>query len=261
MQSVWIPSVTSDGKENKKMYCDPLASAAFCVGIHPEVCALDAEIQEAGQGGARFDMDDGYAVGPPDVVFPAVLRFAERLHALGLELQLSKCQCYSVAIDLAVHPDRPPQMPVGGLVLPDGSFTRGVIVSGIPLGDDAFVTAALTDKVEDSLSKVSAISSKLQARHLQSLYAVTTYCLQPLFHFWLQHCYPEQVQTMAARLDTRFLALPDMCIGGGASPRTRLQKKVPPVKTSRGAEGRKGERLAKNVCYSNILGAPQGLSS
>eukprot|EP00966_Prymnesium_polylepis_P027664 639466-Prymnesium_polylepis.1 len=39
------------------------ASLAFCVAIHPEVRALDAELAVHG-GCARFIMDDGYACGP-----------------------------------------------------------------------------------------------------------------------------------------------------------------------------------------------------
>ena len=62
---------------------DGLASAGFCVTIHPEVCQLDAELVPYG-GAARFDMDDGHAMGHPHVVFPAVMRFAQRLvRAIG----------------------------------------------------------------------------------------------------------------------------------------------------------------------------------
>ena len=43
-----------------------------------------------------------------------------------------------------------------------------------PLGDGASVTATATDEVEDSLNKMNAISNKLWAQHLQSLW-VTKY--------------------------------------------------------------------------------------
>ena len=72
---------------------DGPASAAFCAGIHPDVRALDAELGLHG-GIARFIMDDGYAVGPPDAVFPAVRRFGEAIAELGLDLQETKCECY-----------------------------------------------------------------------------------------------------------------------------------------------------------------------
>jgi len=112
---------------------DPLASARFCIGIHPEVKQLDSELQRCG-GVARFDMDDGYVVGPADQVFPAILRFGARVHAIGLELQLGKCKCFSPATDLQNHPARPPTVQVGQCVLPEGP-ARGIMVGGMPVGE------------------------------------------------------------------------------------------------------------------------------
>ena len=63
-----------------------LAGAAFCAGIHPEVQVLGAELSACG-GVARFIMDDGDAVGPPDVVFDTVRRFRQAVPELGLNLQ------------------------------------------------------------------------------------------------------------------------------------------------------------------------------
>jgi hypothetical protein len=46
---------------------DPKAGAFFCVGIQPQVRDLCATVREAGGIGV-FGMDDGYVVGPGDVV-------------------------------------------------------------------------------------------------------------------------------------------------------------------------------------------------
>ena len=51
--------------------------------------AMDVMLAAAG-GAAHFDMDDGYAVGPPEVVFDCINRFAAAVQELGLELQVSK---------------------------------------------------------------------------------------------------------------------------------------------------------------------------
>jgi hypothetical protein len=91
---------------------DRLASACFCVGIHPEVQALDAELL-AGGGAARFDMDDGYAVGPPDVVFRAVESLSDAVASLGLDIRWDKCYCYGPSGGLASCDHRPAQFPVG----------------------------------------------------------------------------------------------------------------------------------------------------
>ena len=108
---------------------DSLASAAFCVAVHPEIKQLDAELA-AGGGAARFDMDDGYAMGPAGVVFSAIERFAERVAAIGLELQLDKRECYCPHGGLEASPHRPPQMPLGTAAAADGSVGYGIPVGG-----------------------------------------------------------------------------------------------------------------------------------
>ena len=89
---------------------DGVAGLGFCAAMHPEIKALDAELAPSG-GTAKFDQDDGYAAGAAAVVFPAVQRFARELQHLGLELQLSKCYCYSPTLSLEACPHRPPQFP------------------------------------------------------------------------------------------------------------------------------------------------------
>ena len=63
---------------------------------------LDADVAQHG-GAARFDMDDGYVIGPPGAVFPAVARFAERIRALGLELQLGSHRLPSLLLSFLVR--------------------------------------------------------------------------------------------------------------------------------------------------------------
>ena len=191
---------------------DALASAGFCVGIHPEVRALDAELAPSG-GAARFLMDDGYAVGPPHLVFPAVLRFAERVAALGLELQLHKCTCYSRGGHMATHPDRPRLIKVGSVTGPNGAEAFGIEVAGVPVGDDAFVMAVLDSCAGDSVSKITSITEKLRDHHLQSLHAMNTMCLQPILHFWSQHCYPHLAAPAARKVDEALSATAQVCYG------------------------------------------------
>ena len=61
---------------------DAFATSGSCVGIHPEVCRLDADVAEHG-GAARFINDDGYVVGPSAAVFLAVQHFAASMSPLG----------------------------------------------------------------------------------------------------------------------------------------------------------------------------------
>ena len=193
----------------------PLSSAQFCVAIHPEVCLLDAELRSYG-GSARFDMDDGYAVGPAEQVFPAILRFAARAHALGLDLQLHKCKCFSPATDLHTHPSRPPNVVVGELPLPGGS-ARGIVVSGVPLGEVRFVEAHLAGVVDDTMSKINQITTTLRDRHSQALWSLAYHCMQSKFHYWLQHCHPDAVQAAAERFDAGLLDVVRLCVGDGVA--------------------------------------------
>jgi len=185
---------------------DGVASAGFCVGIHPEVKELDAEVGAAG-GAARFDMDDGYVVGPPAVVFPAVLRFAERISDLGLELQLDKSECYSPSGAHSAESSRPSVMPWGQLLDENEEVLGyGVPIAGVPVGDAGFIREFMDRKVRDVLSNITTVTDKLQDRHLQSLYSSTLNCLNPKFQYWLQHCYPADVHEHAARIDQSILA-------------------------------------------------------
>ena len=54
---------------------DPASCADYAFATHACAVTLDAELQAAG-GFARFQVDDGIAAGPADVVFPALRRYA-----------------------------------------------------------------------------------------------------------------------------------------------------------------------------------------
>ena len=137
---------------------DALASAAFCAAIHEAMYKLDAELSACG-GAARFDMDDGYAVGPPRTLFQAIATFAEDVCELGLETRVDKCRCYSVGVDLAALPDRPATMPLGSAITEDERIGYGIVVGGVPVGDSTYVEAVLHGKMRSAMSKVNNIDT------------------------------------------------------------------------------------------------------
>ena len=181
---------------------DGLSSGNFCVAIHPEVCELDAALAPVG-GCAKFDMDDGYAIGPAELVFPAVHQFAAAIEDLGLQLQVHKCQYYCPRGAAHVGDT---VFPRGCVRLPDGSEAYGLLVGNVPVGDDAYVHAQLQAKTDRALSKITTISSQLRDVHLQSLHCVMHYALHPLLDYWLQHSYPHHSIPQAALLDAALLA-------------------------------------------------------
>ena len=79
-----------------------LASAAFYAAIHDEVRRLDGALAPCG-GASNFDMDDGYAVGPPQVFFLTVEAFAAAVRELGIDLRVEKSKCFSYGVDLLSH--------------------------------------------------------------------------------------------------------------------------------------------------------------
>ena len=117
----------------------PQSMLAFCVAIQPELEALDRELGCVG-GCARAIADDVMAVGPAQVVFPAVLHFLSALReSVGLEAQLAKFQCWSSSYDLASCPYRSRAgVPVSFVASPEsGARMHGVMVGGVPLGEPA----------------------------------------------------------------------------------------------------------------------------
>ena len=119
------------------------------MAISTALKTLDADLHTVG-GIARAGMDDTYAVGPPDRVFPAVLRFKATLREeFGLELREDKSAYY---IDPAGregydddHPEGPPfdalagAVPPGSITGADGSVHYGIKVFGIPVGSRGYV--------------------------------------------------------------------------------------------------------------------------
>ena len=186
--------------EERAQQGDGLASAGFCVTIHPEVCQLDAELGPHG-GAARFDMDDGYAMGPPHVVFPAVMRFAQSLLPLGLELQVTRCECSCPNGGLENHPDRPAHIPLGGMEASDGIFGFGVPVGGVPVGDSVYIIAYMDKEAQATMSTINNVNDKPCDLHLQSLYSVTLHSLAPKILYHVQHVFPEDGRQANAKVD------------------------------------------------------------
>ncbi|KAH8058130.1 hypothetical protein JL721_9590 [Aureococcus anophagefferens] len=73
---------------------DPASCADYAFATHACAVTLDAELQAAG-GFARFQVDDGIAAGPADVVFPALRRYAAAVEPHGETIRFDKCSAWS----------------------------------------------------------------------------------------------------------------------------------------------------------------------
>ena len=73
----------------------PGTPAEFCCALKPNLDALHGALAPSG-GGAIADMDDAYAYGPIDDVFPALEEFALSVrNDLGMEVVFTKMVCHS----------------------------------------------------------------------------------------------------------------------------------------------------------------------
>ena len=69
---------------------DPESGAYFCIAMQEFVVEADRRLAEAG-GFARFGWDDGYLLGPPELVYPVLDWFSEQVQLqFGLGIQRVK---------------------------------------------------------------------------------------------------------------------------------------------------------------------------
>ena len=190
----------------------PPSSMIFCVGVHPELRCLSAELEPFG-GCARATSDDVYAMGPAHAVFPAVARFAARLREmLDLEVQHHKSCCWSRHYDLDTCPWREQSgIPVGTVIVGDdlgGPVAEGVIVGGVPMGTPAFVAEHMRREASDIVSYIQTTVTQLQ-HSPHALWAALYYSCSHKFDYWLRHMPPVEVADAAAQIDAAMLVAVD----------------------------------------------------
>ena len=101
---------------------------------------LHRELAAVG-GVAVFGNDDGFAVGPPEVVFQAVQRFADRVFQIcNLRLQVSKTRVY---LETGQKPvEAPEDMPRAGKMV-EGQWLPGFMCYGVAIGTAGYVKQIL----------------------------------------------------------------------------------------------------------------------
>jgi len=120
----------------------PISSSGFSFTIHNRVKEADRRLMELG-GCARFGMDDGYMIGPPEVVFKVLAEFAAGIREdYGCELNVSKCKMYSKeagaceAARKAGHiPEELQHLQEGVHVSESGDLLRGLTIFNVPVGE------------------------------------------------------------------------------------------------------------------------------
>ena len=104
-------------------------------------------------------------------------------------------------------------VPAGFATAADGQHGFGVDVGGVPVGDATFVAAFMEAEVQKVVSKITTVTDKLRDLHLQSLYAAIVYSLTPMFTYWTQHAFPDDVRPHARRVDAALAEAVSACVG------------------------------------------------
>eukprot|EP00873_Tetraselmis_striata_P017496 jgi/Tetstr1/437760/TSEL_026414.t1 len=77
----------------------PLATTSFCVATHPEVHQCDSTL-EVTDGAARFNADDGFLLGFPEHVSPALHASCTSIKtSVGLEVRFDKMQAHNAHME------------------------------------------------------------------------------------------------------------------------------------------------------------------
>eukprot|EP00873_Tetraselmis_striata_P001488 jgi/Tetstr1/421752/TSEL_001211.t1 len=172
-----VPLRSEDGVQQG----GPLATT-FYVAIHPEVQDCDSTL-EVTDGSARFNADDGYLVGLPEHVSPALHAFRTSIKAsVTLEVRFDKMHAYIADME-AARREAPADIRWPML---DGQYgTR----SSTSCSDrqPGYVLAHMCGKAEELCEEVDASLSKLLSTGLSRQY---THALH--HHAWalLKHCMP-----------------------------------------------------------------------
>eukprot|EP00873_Tetraselmis_striata_P023635 jgi/Tetstr1/443899/TSEL_031851.t1 len=118
----------------------PLAATSFCVAIHPEVQQCDSTL-EVTDGAARLIADDGFLVGLPEHVWPALHAVRTSIKAsVGLEVRFDRMQAYIADME-AARREAPADIEWPEL---DGHY--GIAVLNVPLGSPEYVQAYMRGK-------------------------------------------------------------------------------------------------------------------
>eukprot|EP00873_Tetraselmis_striata_P018023 jgi/Tetstr1/438287/TSEL_026854.t1 len=199
------PMRTEDGVQQGA----PLATTSFCVAIHPEVQQCDTTL-EVNDGATRFNADDGFLVGLPEHVWPALHAFRTSIKAsVGLEVRFDKMQAYSADME-AARREAP-----ADIEWPELDGHHGIAVLNVPLGSPEYVQAYMRGKAEVLREEVDASMSKLpfakpNRRYTHALHhhtwALLKHCMQHMAGYRLRNCLLSEVEAFAEALDATVLA-------------------------------------------------------
>ena len=178
---------------------DPEASVAFAVAVHPAVVELNRELSAVG-GLANFGNDDGFVVGPREVIFGAVYRFAARVfQRCNLTLSTSKTKVFLQNGEKPV--EAPANMPRAGVVVEE-QWLAGFMCYGVAIGSPEYVEYILGEKVEELRGDVDKVMALLEDHHHAAWVLLSTSFSQQL-DYLLTLQYPSDMEGPARNMEAK----------------------------------------------------------
>ena len=188
---------------------DPAASMRFCVGLQSSLVTLDAACSQGG-GMARAGADDVIAIGPADVVLPAVEEFAREVQERCLlHWERTKSEVFTWEGDLP--PGTPEGLKLAGEVV-DGIFEHGFLLYGCPIGSPRYSRKKL-HQIASGIAEEAQQTAELLAGERQALWSALRCSISCRFDYWLQMCYPSEVAPVARWLDSRLWVILETATG------------------------------------------------
>ena len=129
-------------------------------------------------GCARFGMDDGYLVGPKEIIFEVLAEFAEGLERdHGCTLNTRKCKMYSRSEGACEAARREGFIPAAVEHIQEGTYVvnemgdvlRGLLIFNVPVGEDRYLATVLRDKAHQVGQVTCQYGEDLEEEYPQEL--------------------------------------------------------------------------------------------
>eukprot|EP00873_Tetraselmis_striata_P043105 jgi/Tetstr1/463369/TSEL_008291.t1 len=173
---------------------------------------------------ASINADDGFLVGLPEHVWPALHTFRTSIKAsVGLEVRFDKMQVYIADME-AARRETP-----ADIEWPELDGHHGIAVLNVPLGSPEYVQAYMRGNAEELREEVAASLSKLLSakpsrRYIHAMHhhawALLKHCMQHKAGYWLRNCLPSEVEAFAEAVDATVPAAVERVLGVPFDPST-----------------------------------------
>ncbi len=123
-------------------------------------------------------MDDGYMIGPKEVVFQVLANFVKCIREeCGCDLNVSKCKMYNEAKGTCEEARRAGCIPAVLSHIQEGTFVnwagdvlRGLANFNVPVGEERYVTAKLRNKAGEVEQTTRSYVKDLEEEYPQELW-------------------------------------------------------------------------------------------